>query len=462
MDYVGFFNGHGQAIWWPTNGLALALLVRTDRSRWPAILAGVLMGSWAGTLLHGYPLSSWIVNAIANSVGPLLGALNLPRFKKLEEWLQQPQLVVRFVAFALLLGPALSATIYAANVHRFLPGLDFWASFQTRGDSDMLGYAMFTPLVLVLSSRETYRMVRISELATPVFLLALVAATTYLVFSQSSYALTFVLVSVILIICLRLGFAGSVISVNLLAILATTATMHGHGPLTMGAGIVLDHRILLLQGFLALTMVTVFSVSVVQIEREVFQKQLLLAYEEMEKLATTDALTGLANRRLFEESLKADWARALRSGDSLALLTIDVDHFKSYNDRFGHPAGDICLRAIAQAILAQEHRFTDLLARYGGEEFLFLLPGASLEDAARMAETIRSRVESLHGRPERATHCPVSVSIGCAALIPARGLFPDTLIAASDEALYRAKRKGRNRIELAEVSTTPFNMDTVL
>jgi diguanylate cyclase (GGDEF)-like protein len=278
---------------------------------------------------------------------------------------------------------------------------------------------------------------------------------------QSSYSLTFVLVSIILLVCLRLGFTGSVIAVNLLAILATTATMHGQGPLTMGAGMVLDHRILLLQGFLALTMVTVFSVSVVQIEREVFQKKLLIAYEEMEKLATTDSLTGLANRRLFEESLKADWARALRHGESLALLMIDVDQFKSYNDRFGHPAGDICLRTIAQSIVSLNHRSTDLLARYGGEEFLFLLPGATLEDAARMAETIRMRIEGLHGKADNAIQYPVSVSIGCAAVIPARGVFPDTLIAASDEAVYRAKRNGRNRVELAGAPATPLNLDRV-
>jgi diguanylate cyclase (GGDEF)-like protein len=462
MDYVGFFDSHGQAIWWPTNGLALALLVRSDRSRWPAILAGVLMGSWAGTLIHGYPISSWIVNATANSVGPLFAALMLPRFEKLEEWLQKPHLVVRFVAFALVLAPALSAMIFASNVHRFMPGLDYWTVLQTRGDSDMLGYAMFTPLVLVLSNRETYRLENISDLAMPVFLLGVVAGTTYCVFWQSSYPLTFVLVSVILLVSLRLGFAASVIAVNLLAVLATTATMHGHGPLATGAGDVLDHRILLLQGFLALTMVTAFSVSVVQIERHVFQQKLLIAYEEMEKLATTDALTGLANRRLFEQSLKADWARALRSGDSLALLMIDVDHFKSYNDRFGHPAGDICLHAIAQSIVTMAHRSTDLLARYGGEEFLFLLPTATLEDAARLAETIRLRIEGLHEQTEKTIHCPVTVSVGCAAMTPAPGLAPNSLIAASDEALYRAKRNGRNRVELAEVSAVPFDLNSVL
>jgi diguanylate cyclase (GGDEF)-like protein len=462
MDYIGFFNRQGQAIWWPTNGLALALMVRTDRSRWPAILAGILLGSWVGTLLHGYPTVSWIVNAAANSLGPLLGALMLPRFKKLEDWLQEPHLVLRFVAFALFLAPALSATIYASNAHLILSGSNFWTVLQTRGDSDMLGYAIFTPLVLVVSSRDTYRPLRAFQVATTILLLALAAGAAYIVFWQSSYSLTFVLISVTLLICLRLGFTASVLAVNLVAVLATTATMHGHGPLVLGAGADLAHRILLLQAFLALTMVTVFSVSVMQIERKVFQEKLQLAYEEMEELATTDALTSLANRRLLEQTLKAEWARALRTGDSLALLMIDVDHFKSYNDQFGHPAGDVCLCAIAHAIRALKHRSSDLLARYGGEEFLLLMPATPLQDAAGVAELIRSCVEGLHQQPESGSRCQVSVSVGCAAVIPGPGLFPSLLIAASDEALYRAKRNGRNRVEIAETPSAPFDLDTVL
>jgi diguanylate cyclase (GGDEF)-like protein len=257
---------------------------------------------------------------------------------------------------------------------------------------------------------------------------------------------------VVLLVTLRLGFGASVVAVNLLAVLATTATMHNHGPLTLGAGTIQAHRILLLQAFLALTMVTVFCVSVMQIERGVFQQRLQIAYEEMEKRATTDVLTGVANRRLFDEALKAEWARALRSGDSLALLMLDVDHFKSYNDRFGHPAGDACLRSIAQTILALDHRSTDLLARYGGEEFAYLLPAARVEDAARIAEVIRLRIEGMHENSE-ADDCSISISIGCAALTPAPGLLPDALVAASDEALYRAKHNGRNRVEITVAPT---------
>lgn len=459
MNYVGFFSDQGQAIWWPTNGLALALMVRLNRSRWLTILVGVLLGSWIGGVRHGWPVSSRIVNAIANSVGPLLAAWALPRFKRLEDWLQEPRLVLRYVVFALLLAPVLSATIYATNVHLFLPNLHFWTVLQTRADSDMLGYALVTPLVLVLTSRETYRRMTAKETLTLAILLGTVAGASYCVFWQTSYALSFVLISVVLLVTLRLGFAASVVAVNLMAVLATIATMHGFGPLTLGAGAVQANRILLLQAFLALTMMTAFSVSVMQIERRVFQERLQLAYEEMEKRATTDPLTGVANRRLFEETLQVEWTRALRSGDSIALLMLDVDHFKSYNDRFGHPAGDARLRRIAQAILALEHRITDLLARYGGEEFIYLLPAAGQGDAARIAEAIRSRIESMHQDPDYAADSAVSISIGCAAVVPAPQLSPESLIRAADEALYRAKRNGRNRVEIAEIPSVPVKTD---
>jgi diguanylate cyclase (GGDEF)-like protein len=451
MNHIGFFSDQGQAIWWPTNGLALALMVRTDRSRWATILIGVLLGTWIGGLYHGWPVSSRIVNFVANSAGPMLAALALPQFKGLEDWLQERRLVLRYVLFALVLAPLLSATIYASNTHFFLPGLHFWTVLQTRADSDMLGYALFTPLVLVLSSRDTYRRTSAAEISLAVLLLGLVAGAAYFVFWQTGYALSFVLISVVLLVTLRLGFAASVFAVNLLAVLSTIATMHGHGPFTLGTGILPAHRILLLQAFLASTMVTVFSVSVMQIERKVFHERLQLSYEEMERRATTDALTGVANRRLFEETLRAEWARALRRGDSLALLMLDVDHFKSYNDHFGHPAGDACLRRIALAISALKHRSSDLLARYGGEEFTFLLPATGLNDAARIAERIRLHIERMHEDPERAGDTPVTISIGCAALTADSGLTAEMLIDASDEALYRAKRSGRNRVEVTEI-----------
>lgn len=461
MHDTGFFHHVWQAIWWPTNGLAVAVMVRSDRRRWPVLLGGVLFGSLLGEMHYRTLPSADLVNAMANTVGPLTAAFALPRCRKLDDWLQQPHLVTRFVLFGLIVGPVFSATIFAAYMRLTTPGIDFWSVLQIRADSDMLGYAMFTPLVLVLTSRKDYRRVKLSDLWISLLLLGLVGATSLVVFGQSHYPLDFILVSVILLVSLRVGFSASVLAVNLLAFLATAATMHGHGPLTLGGGVDLPHRILLLQAFLALAMVTVFSVSVVQIEREVFQTQLEEAYRKMAKLASTDPLTGLGNRRLFEDALKAEWTRARRSNQSIAVLMIDVDHFKSYNDRFGHPAGDACLCAIARAILGMGHRSSDLLARYGGEEFIFLMPETPLEEARRIAEIMRLHIGSLYDQPGCAIHCKVSISIGCAAFAPAPGLFADLLISSADEALYHAKRNGRDRVEVAETPARPFAVPTI-
>ena len=461
MHHTGFFHHIWQAIWWPTNGLAVGIMVRSNRRQWPLLLGGVLFGSLLGeTHYHALPMPD-LINGIANAVGPLTAALALPRCRKLDDWLQEPNLVSRFVLFGLIAGPLFSATIFATYMRLSTPGINFWSVLQIRADSDMLGYAMFTPLVLVITSRESYHRLRLADIGRSLLFLALVAATTLVVFGQSSYPLDFILVSVILLVSLRLGFSTAVLAVNLLASIATVATMHGYGPLTLGGGGGASHRILLLQAFLALAMITVFSVSVVQIERDVFQKQLEQAYRKMAKLAATDPLTGLGNRRLFEDTLKAEWTRARRSSQSVAVLMIDVDHFKSYNDRFGHPAGDICLCAIAHAILAMGHRSSDLLARYGGEEFIVLMPETPIEEAARLAESMRVHIGNLHDRPESAIHCPVTVSIGCAAFAPSPGLFPDLLISSADEALYMAKRNGRNRIEIAETPSRPFAIPSV-
>jgi diguanylate cyclase (GGDEF)-like protein len=448
----GFFYER-QAVWWPTNGLCVALLLRTERRKWPWILGGALLGSLVGQLNNHTPSSLHLFNIVGNAAGALLAALMLPHFEKLERWLQEPRLVSRFVAFAIVLAPLISATVRASYLPLVLHRPGFWIILQRRGIADMLGYALFTPLALTLSSRETYRPVNVRRLLRTVMLLALMAAAASLVFTQSSYALAFILVSVSVLIALHLGFSASVIAVNMLAVITTAQTMHGHGPFTLGGGVILSARVALLQSFLTLSMITVFAVSVIQVEREIFQAKLKLAYEQMEQLATTDPLTGVGNRRRFEEALEIEWARAYRTGDSVGLLMIDADDFKSYNDSYGHPAGDDCLRILARTIRKMERRSTDLLARYGGEEFIFLLPTNTAAGATHIGETIRLDIEKLHEQQETCLKRKVTVSIGCAAVVPGPGLSSKMLIGASDQALYRAKQNGRNCVEVGKVAT---------
>jgi diguanylate cyclase (GGDEF)-like protein len=168
------------------------------------------------------------------------------------------------------------------------------------------------------------------------------------------------------------------------------------------------------------------------------------AEEKLEELATTDALTGLRNRRKFDAAIEAEWRRAERQKRPLALLMIDADHFKTFNDTFGHQAGDEVLIGIAICISDSVRRAGDCAARYGGEEFAVLLPDLSPEQAFVMAETIRLKVEQWCGETAITT-----VSIGVASVIPAANSEWTTLVHVADKALYAAKASGRNRTVLA-------------
>ncbi|NBJ09476.1 sensor domain-containing diguanylate cyclase [Microvirga arsenatis] len=178
------------------------------------------------------------------------------------------------------------------------------------------------------------------------------------------------------------------------------------------------------------------------------------AEAELAILATTDGLTGLANRRTFDRQLETEWLRAARDGKSVALLLVDVDRFKSYNDIYGHQAGDECLQTVAKVIAGSARRPSDLVARYGGEEFIVLLPDLSAAGAAAVAEDIRARIEALHLPHEGNTPIGIlTVSIGSAsrsASVDRSRISPRDLISLADAALYRAKQSGRNRIATAK------------
>ena len=184
-------------------------------------------------------------------------------------------------------------------------------------------------------------------------------------------------------------------------------------------------------------------------ERKRSEEHLQSAYRAMESLVVVDALTGISNRRRFDEALATEWRRALREGDKLSLLLIDADHFKRYNDTYGHVRGDSCLKQIAEAALDVVLRPGDLVARYGGEEFAVVLPGTDEMGAKAVAEDICQAVRNRRLPHEGNAPGIVTVSIGCATIVPQRGKSSQDLIEAADQALYRAKGRGRNRVVVA-------------
>jgi len=180
--------------------------------------------------------------------------------------------------------------------------------------------------------------------------------------------------------------------------------------------------------------------------------------EELESLASLDGLTGLLNRRSFDERLATEARRASRERFSLALLMIDVDDFKPYNDAHGHLIGDACLRNVAAAIRGALSRAGDVAARYGGDEFAVILPGAERPGAAQVAQRVRARVAALHiANPFSTRSQNLTLSVGGCAAAPDFVGSVGRLIATADAELYRAKRAGRNRMSIADCEAGPMS-----
>ncbi len=186
-------------------------------------------------------------------------------------------------------------------------------------------------------------------------------------------------------------------------------------------------------------------------ERKVVQAALEKANQELERLATLDGLTQVANRRRFDEYLLQEWRRLKREQSCLSLIMCDVDYFKCFNDTYGHQAGDDCLRKVARAICKTVKRPADLVARYGGEEFAIVLPNTPLEGAILIAQFMHESIEELKiPNFHSSVSQYVTLSVGVSSTIPDCHHTPEDLIAVVDKALYQAKQQGRNQTAIRQ------------
>ena len=192
------------------------------------------------------------------------------------------------------------------------------------------------------------------------------------------------------------------------------------------------------------------------------RQQLEQANQELQRLATIDELTGIANRRALDQRFIEEWYRATRAGTELSLLMIDIDHFKRYNDHLGHLAGDDCLRRIAEIISSSLRRAGDFAGRYGGEEFAVLLPNAGAAEAIGAARTLFDALSEANiEHPVSPIVDRITVSIGIATQRPSTGSSHLELVGAADKALYAAKLEGRNRLSVWRGPKSPDSSDVL-
>lgn len=194
-------------------------------------------------------------------------------------------------------------------------------------------------------------------------------------------------------------------------------------------------------------LVTALTLAVSAREIRALMVQILQKQINFEQVSWEDRLTGLGNRRHFDEKLDAGWRQAARQGVPLSFIILDVDMFKKYNDKYGHPAGDECLRQVAAALGGCVKRAGDTVARYGGEEFAVVMVHMPMADAKSMGERMRQAVMNIGLEHEPSPYGVVTISIGGATIIPTQQATPQELVQRADEALYRAKESGRNRVE---------------
>jgi diguanylate cyclase (GGDEF)-like protein len=449
---ISTFLRDNLSVCWPLVGIQVAFFLRTPRRFWPQMVTGMVIVQVA--LEWQQPWDQITSDTVSDVAELLIAAYWLPPLKGISKWIKEPDLLKRFIVWPAVLGPALTAFPVAAAYSRDLSlHVSYWVYWARWFTGDMVGIVLWLPLGIILISRETYALFTWRNLPRTLGLLGTFSLAGWGLFNYRPTPIAFILMPLLLLIAFRLGFSGSAIAVNVLSIVSAKGTLHHLGPF---GSIQEPYSVTALQAFLAVSMLMCFPISILLLERDEFERETREAYERVEKLAISDGLTGLANRRRFDDIFDQEWRRAMREGEPVGVMMIDVDCFKLFNDFYGHLAGDQCLRSIADSIRSSVNRAGDLPARFGGEEFVVLMPGTDLCGVLQVAEMLRLRIEVLRLEHKRSPHHIVTVSVGCWSAIPKPGAVPESLIDAADQGLYSAKLNGRNRVSTmsAEVEQT--------
>ena len=449
------------AILWPANGLVLGFLLVTPRRNWFSYLMGCVIANLLIHIIFPFPPDKSILFSLANIVEIFFAAECLA--PKGDGNLDFTDLlsVGKFFAFAVILAPLVSSLFVQAGL-MVLGTHSGWIGIINWYSGDALGMAVMPPLILVIDRREMFKLWGpIKRWEAGGLLLALLLLSAF-IFARGTLPLFFVLFPALLVICFRLRTTGVALGAFLMIVPAAYFTALGLGPFSPSITGSLLHSIWVLQCFLAVTMVTIYSAASALAGRDRTLRDVFEAFRQADVHADTDHLTGLPNRRSFDNQLAKEWRRASRDGVGISLMMIDVDLFKTFNDHYGHLAGDQCLYAVASVLREFPLRETDMAARYGGEEFVVIMPGAVADGAALIANRIRDAVVDRLIPHISNPAGIVTVSIGVATMNPALlveqgGSLTDQhteLIRRADQALYAAKQDGKNQVKIWNQSAT--------
>ena len=432
---------------WPANGLLLAFLLPIARRYWASYLAASIA---INTLVHvffHFSANRALLFSIGNTIEILVAGLLLAPREGVRPDLTRLRTLAKFLAFAVFLAPVTS-TGFLEIVFTLWASLSRPSILSNWLSSDAMGLALMTPLFLAIESKELKRLFEPEKCLETIAILALVAAVSIAVFTQPGLPLDFLVIPAVLLAVFRLRGTGGSLAIMLVAAPAVYLTERAHGAFSISGASSEHHGFFILQLFLCVNVVIMYAVNASLSATDRLQTEMTDAFHEADAMATTDYGTGLANRLSFDRQLAREWQAAIREQGIISLLFVDVDHFKLYNDHYGHLAGDACLRRIADILANAARRSTDMVARYGGEEFALILPNALSGGAFTLADRIlRSVVDA------QIPHLPytpgiVTVSIGVATMRPKPGDEKSGLVRFADHALYDAKRGGRNRISL--------------
>ena len=466
---------------WPPSGFALAIIFIFGKSMWP----GIFLGAFIVNTHAFFDISSLntfisaIVAGLTISAGSLLQLV-------LGSWILKERLNTpiygtpsAFLFFSIatpiicLVSSSIgTASLFLANETSGSECIRIWTTWWL---GDTLGIILAAPIILMAYD------LRPTPHIKPAVLMSLAALVLTTLFSfgvffndaMSHYPLAFLSLPVLLFFSFQFGRFETMIAALVLAALATILTCHGKGQFVVGN---LNTSLLLLQLFIAITTVTAVTIAILShnhkkteqllrkenyqcsmnetellslkknLEEKVTQRteELILAKNLAEQLARTDPLTDMKNRRAFFEQYQYIYNLANRHEQTLALMIIDIDHFKKINDSYGHDFGDHVLRLIANVIL-NTIRESEISARLGGEEFVVLIPQSDAHNATFLAEKIRSSIEENEVRFE-GTRIPVTASIGITQHNRKETETMKSILSRADKALYMAKTQGRNRV----------------